>query len=135
MINHHTKNKGDLGILKVQLDLFSRGYLVCEPKSEHQPFDLVAYKDGKFYRLQVKYRTKNKFGLIEVPYKTSWADKNGNHIKKYDYTEVDWFVIYCPDTDECYYIQTGNNMPSGLRVDVPKIISPNINWAKDYKKF
>ena len=26
------------------------------PLTEHAPFDLVAYKDGRFYRVQVKYR-------------------------------------------------------------------------------
>jgi hypothetical protein len=26
MINHHTKNKGDLGVLKAKCDLFQKGY-------------------------------------------------------------------------------------------------------------
>ena len=49
---HHTKNKGDLGILKAQLDLFKQGYSLYFPLSEHEPFDIVAYKDHKFLRIQ-----------------------------------------------------------------------------------
>ena len=53
---HHTKNKGDLGVLKAQLDLYEKGYLTLIPNTEHSAFDLVAYKDGTFKRVQVKYR-------------------------------------------------------------------------------
>ena len=42
---HHTKEKGDLGVLKAQLDLFEQGFLILNPVTEHAPFDLVAYKD------------------------------------------------------------------------------------------
>jgi len=39
---HHTKEKGDLGVLKAQLDLFEQGFLILNPVTEHAPFDLVA---------------------------------------------------------------------------------------------
>ena len=55
MALHHTKNKGDLGVLKAQLDLFEQGFTVRVPLTEHLPFDLVAYKEGEFRRVQVKY--------------------------------------------------------------------------------
>ena len=45
---HHTKVKGDLGVLKAQLDLFEQGFLILNPITEHALFDLVAYKDRKF---------------------------------------------------------------------------------------
>ena len=46
MRQHHTKNKGDLGELYAQLDL--KGYGVLQPLTEHEAFDLVAYKDDRF---------------------------------------------------------------------------------------
>lgn len=46
MIVHHTKNKGDLGVLKVKVDLFDQGFLLLNPESEHTPFDIVIYKMG-----------------------------------------------------------------------------------------
>ena len=45
---HHTKNKGDLGELKVKVDLLEQGYLILNPETEHAPFDLVIYKSGLF---------------------------------------------------------------------------------------
>ncbi len=54
---HPTKNKGDLGVLKAQADLCTKGYLVLIPLSEHSLFDLVAYKDRDFLRIQVKFRS------------------------------------------------------------------------------
>ncbi len=53
---HDTKNKGDLGILHAQLDLAKKGFGILTPLTEHEAFDLVAYKDQRFYRVQVKYR-------------------------------------------------------------------------------
>jgi len=49
---HHTKDKGDLGVAKAHADLVSQGYLVLFPATEHAPFDLVAYRDGAFERVQ-----------------------------------------------------------------------------------
>ena len=57
MARHHTKDKGDLGVAKVHADLVSKGFTVLFPATEHAAFDLVAYADGEFYRLQVKYRS------------------------------------------------------------------------------
>jgi len=40
---HHTKDKGDLGVLKAQVDLFEQGFIVALPVTEHAPFDLIIY--------------------------------------------------------------------------------------------
>ena len=69
---HHTKTKGDLGVLKSQADLCSKGYLVCLPLSEHAPFDLVVYKNANFQRVQVKSRTIDKNGCINVRFEHSY---------------------------------------------------------------
>lgn len=103
MIKHHTKDKGDLAVLKVQADLCEKGYVVCVPHTEHAPFDLVAYKDHQFTKLQVKYRAVKK-GVILVPMNCSWADKNGTHSRRYVIGDFDLMAVYCPDTRECYYV-------------------------------
>ena len=72
--SHHTKTKGDLGVLKAQVDLFEQGFTVCVPQTEHAPFDLVAYKDGRFRRVQVKFRTLEKNGVLQVRFATCWAE-------------------------------------------------------------
>lgn len=135
MRQHHTKNKGDLGALKAQLDLFEKGYLICTPQTEHAQFDLVAYKNGNFLRIQVKYRSVNA-GKIDVQLKTSWSDKKGKHTIYYDKNEIDLFCVYCPDTDECYYFdpKTVNNSIT-LRAEKPKNCQrKGIHLTEDYRK-
>ena len=103
MFTHHTKNKGDLGVAKATADLIEQGFMVMTPCTEHAPFDLVAYKDKKFFRVQVKYRELSKTGTVEVKFASNWADKYGVHTKNMDKTEVDIICVYCPQTRTCYY--------------------------------
>lgn len=57
MGKHHTKEKGDLGVLKAKIALHEQGFMILNPETEHSPFDLVGYKDRKF--LDFKLNTKN----------------------------------------------------------------------------
>ena len=102
---HHTKDKGDLGVAKAYADLVGKGYVVLTPMSEHTPFDLVAYKHGVFVRVQVKFRTMNSTGALEVEFKSGWSDRHGSHKRLIDKCEVDVYCLYCPDTDTCYYLR------------------------------
>lgn len=135
MINHHTKNKGDLGVLKAKCDLFQKGYLILSPETEHAPFDLVAWKDGQFKTVQVKYRDASN-GRLEVNFRSCWADKNGTHIVPVDKSLIDIYCIYCPQTDECYYLNPSDFGKSAtLRVETPKNNQKKgINLASDYRE-
>lgn len=134
MREHHTKNKGDYGVLKAQVDLFSKGWLPLIPLTEHSEFDLAAYNNGKFLRIQVKYRTLTK-GKIELLFKSSWADKNGNHLVKTNKSEVDLICIYCPDTEKCYYVDLKKyNSGISLRLDPTKNgQKKSIHYLKDFE--
>ena len=133
---HHTKSKGDLGVLKAQLDLFEQGYTIFTPQTEHCPFDLVAYKEGEFRRVQVKYRSMDRFGKISVKFSTCWADRNGTHTVPVDKDEIDLYCVYCPETDECYYIEPGNfGLNACLRVEAPKNSQKKrVNFAADFRR-
>ena len=100
---HHTKDKGDLAVVKVQADLVEQGATVLLPLTEHAPFDLVAYIQNVFYRVQVKFRTA-KQGSVYVAFRTCWADRHGVHTRPMPRDEVDIVAIYCPDTRRCYYL-------------------------------
>ncbi|MFO1464349.1 MAG: group I intron-associated PD-(D/E)XK endonuclease [bacterium] len=121
MTRHHTKEKGDLGVLKAQVDLHQKGYQILTPLSEHSPFDLVVYKNSDFKRVQVKYKSVGKNGALQLYFRTCWADKHGTHRRPIDKFEVDVFCVYCPDTDECYYFDPKRFSRSiALRVKAPK---------------
>jgi hypothetical protein len=122
MFNHHTKTKGDLGVLKAKLDLFQKGFLILSPETEHAPFDLVAYKDNSFVRIQVKYREVVD-GKIEIKGRTSWADRNGTHERDYDLSAIDVFCVYVPSIDSCFYFKAElfeKNKTINFRVEAPK---------------
>ncbi len=133
---HHTKSKGDLGVLKAQIDLFEQGFTLFTPLTDHCPFDLVAYRKRGFLRIQVKYRTVDKFGKIDVKFSTCWTDRNGTHTVPVDKSEVDNFCIYCPDTDECYYLDPAEFRTNAtLRVRAPKNSQAKlVKFAADYRR-
>ena len=121
MRRHHTKTKGDLGVLHAQLDLAQRGYIILLPQTEHAPFDLVAYLDGRFLRVQVKYRAAVN-GVVSFPMSTSWADRHGTHTSLIDKTSIDVMCIFCPDTGRCYYVD-----PRSVRGRIHLRLSPTRN--------
>ena len=135
---HHTKTKGDLGVLKSQADLCSKGYLVCLPLSEHALFDLVVYKNTNFQRVQVKSRTIDKNGCINVRFEHSYSDSKGVHTKKVNLEEIDFYCMYCLDNDTCYYFDPSNwknGTTLSLRVETPRNNQKaNVKFADDYRE-
>ncbi|GGB16447.1 hypothetical protein GCM10011492_02770 [Flexivirga endophytica] len=121
MAAHHTKDKGDLGTAKAYADLVASGFTVLFPATEHAPFDLVAYGSGQFHRIQVKYRS-SRSGAISVNFRSVWADRHGTHTKRVDISEIDYVCIYCPETDQCYYIR-----PADHRQSVTLRVQPSRN--------
>ena len=135
-MSHHTKSKGDLGVLKAQVDLFEQGFTICVPQTEHAPFDLVAYKNGEFRRVQVKFRALGQNGALQIRFASCWADRNGTHTVPIDKDEVDLYCVYCPETDACYYLEPkkfGSNVT--LRVEASKNSQTRrVNFASDYRR-
>lgn len=135
---HHTKNKGDLGVLKAQADLCSQGFLVCLPLTEHAPFDLIVYKNGRFNRIQVKYRSQSKRGTLDVSFKSYWSNKSGTKVSKQNLSEFDVCCVYCPDTDKCYYFDitklSGVDFSLRIKESKKKYSDGRLNYAKDFEK-
>lgn len=96
MFEHHTKTKGDLGVLKAKLDLFEKGFLILNPETEHTPFDIVIYKDGVFRRVQVKYKSLNTKGTLEITFRSNYSTSNGVRTKAVDKSEIDVYAICYP---------------------------------------
>jgi hypothetical protein len=132
---HHTKTKGDLGVLKAQVNLYEQGYTILLPLTEHAPFDLVAYKDGQFYRIQVKYRSLSKDGTLEVKLQSYWHNHDGIQRKKQNIDNIDIVCVFCPDTNQCYYVPTQDiqDVCFKLRLEPTRNNQThNVKYAKDY---
>jgi len=133
-MRHHTKDKGDKGTGNVIADLLSKGIQVCLPLSEHLPFDLIAVKpDGTLMRVSVKYRALRK-GSVSVPFSSSYSDSHGVHTKAVNKSLIDLLAIYCPETNQVYYVIPSQFDKSvTLRVEESKNNqTKGINSAKDY---
>ena len=133
---HHTKSKGDLGVLKAQVDLYQKGYLILLPHTEHSPFDLVVYKGGDFKRVQVKYRELTSKGILEVRFRSSYCNTKGVVTSVVNKNEIDVYCVYCPQTDECYYFDPKRFDKSlSLRVEAPKNNQLHgVKFAKEYRE-
>lgn len=94
-IMHHTKDKGDIALMKTTLDLTLKGYNIFLPISEHLPFDFIAYKDGKCYRIQAKYSTAGKVNC------TTYSGSGKKNYYKED--DFDFYAVYLPEIDRCIY--------------------------------
>ena len=136
MFFHHIKNKGDLGVLKVKVDLCQQEFLICTPETEHAPFDLVIYKNGLFRTVQVKYRNLTRYGTLEIPFSTCYSTSKGLFKRKINKALVDLYAVYCPQTDCCYYLETRNFSESiTLRVKASRNNQrKRIHFADDFRK-
>jgi hypothetical protein len=101
---HPTKTKGDIGVMKAKMDMLLRGYMILQPETEHAPFDFVAYKSDQFLRVQVKYAAMKRDGTIRARFTRRWCNTKGTQTRPIDKSAIDWYCVYCPDTDLCYYI-------------------------------
>mgnify|MGYP006288098671 CR=1 FL=1 len=120
MFSHHTKSKGDLGVLKVKLDLVEQGFMLLNPETEHAPFDLVIYKDHSFRTVQVKYRSLNRRGTLQIAFRSCYCNTQGTLFKEVPKDVIDIYAVYCPDVDRCYYFDPKLfNKSITLRVDTP----------------
>ncbi|GAA6619108.1 group I intron-associated PD-(D/E)XK endonuclease [Scytonema sp. NUACC26] len=126
---HHTKNKGDIAAAKAIADLTVKGYLVFTPVvCEHLPFDLIAYKNSKCYRIQAKYAGDNR-----VIKKTIWVDKNGTHQKKYQEDDFDFYAVYLPDIDKVVYPSV-KFCGCYITTKIPNSATP-FYWWEDFTDF
>ena len=103
-MKHHTKDKGDLAVSFVINDLTEKEYSVNIPLSEHNPYDLIAEKAGKCFKIQVKYRKITKNGTIRLRPFNVWSDLNGRHHTKINLKRIDFYAVFIPDIKKCFYI-------------------------------
>lgn len=123
--------KGEIGETQVMTDLMRKGYEVLVPFSESLPFDLAVHKDGRFGRIQVKYRAKRD-GCVEADIRRMQPKEPRRAMKDH---EIDYVAIFCPDNGETYYVdfkKMGTSIK--IRIDEPERNSPNINYAEDFRE-
>lgn len=133
---HSTSKNGDIGVAKAMADLLQKGYDVLMPVSNTSPFDLVIYNGIKFFKIQVKYRSINKQGILSIECRRAINNRKTLIYRKMKDSEVDIYCIYCPETDKCYYVIYKNIKKDSihLRIEPPKKgQKKNIMLAKHFE--
>jgi len=140
-MRHHTKDLGDIGVIKAELNAMEQGYIVSRPSTEHAPFDLVIWSQETGARtVQVKARSlttttghRQSEGYIQVAFRSTWSDSNGTHTRAVNKDEIDLYAVYCPDTDGVYWLDPRNYGKSiNIRINPPaNNQKKNVHLAKD----
>lgn len=91
--------------LKCQLYLVEQGFNVLIPMGNHQKYDIVVEKNGKFTRIQVKHATEKDEGRsfsVKTRYEVRDISKN-QRVRQKSYTkeDCDYFMT---EFDNIFYI-------------------------------
>lgn len=87
---------GAVGVCRVAGALFRNGYSVLAPMEDFSGYDLVAEKNGKFFRIQVKTTSKTEYDKTYYRFMTS----TGAHGKiNYSKKKIDYMVLWAMDED------------------------------------
>jgi hypothetical protein len=100
----HTKQKGDIAVTKVELELLKRGFKSLRPIGENTRYDLVCDVGCGFVRIQVKHMFKRYTGWILKARSTRINSKRKTISYPYTKKEVDILIGYRPDTEDCYIV-------------------------------
>ena len=95
----HTKRKGSIAELAVAAALIKNSWHVLMPYGENTRYDLVAERDGRFVRIQVKYVTP-KDGKLKVNCRSS----NNWSTLSYTAREIDVIAAYDASSAAIYYV-------------------------------
>ena len=121
-----TRNKGALAEYRFISYAISLDLRVLTPAVEGYPYDCVIDNGKRFYRIQVKYASRDKRNLKNFSSMVHRRTKSfGNTFKNYTAEEVDYFAIYI------WYIDTFFIIP----FDAVKGNSISLNLGKEDNKF
>jgi hypothetical protein len=129
----HKKTKGYIAEMAVAADLLKRGWGVLFPFGENNRYDLVAEKNGKFVKVQVKYVTPVN-GALYVGCKSS----NNWSVDKYTPKEIDFIAVYNSGNGKIYFVPSSRFNASAINLRIAPTRNnqeTSIKYAKDFVNF
>ena len=94
---------GAVGVARVAGALFRNGYSVLTPMEDFTGYDLVAERNGKFYRIQIKTTTKPESDKLYYRFMTCSGCGGKTAYKK---SKVDYIVCWAMDEDLFWLFRT-----------------------------
>ena len=126
----HKKRKGSIAELAVATRLMREGWNVLVPYGENTRYDLVAERNGRFVRIQVKYSTP-KDGKLYVSCRSS----NNWSVLPYTAKEIDAIAVYDGLSQAVYFVPVSRMRKSAmvLRLDPTKNSQKvRVRFAKEF---
>jgi hypothetical protein len=102
----NSKKQGDVG-LGIAIGWFAgKGYTVCVPLTDSQPYDLVVDNGDGLKRVQVKTVWNKRGRSYQTELRTRGGNRTGQgQSKDFDPNEVEFLFVYC-DNGKKYLIPT-----------------------------
>ena len=98
----NVNEKGNIGLIKVMADLYSKGYHCFTPFDDHSPVDLITLDNtGNVRRLQVKYRSISE---KRKHYELSARSVVNGKVVPIDRSLIDGWAVYLADEDKVIYL-------------------------------
>ncbi len=97
----NVNEKGNIGLIKVIGDLYSKGFTAFTPFDDYNPVDCIALDNtGKAFRLQIKYRSPGRGDRYEIS-ASSMVNGKGVAINR---DLIDCWAVYLSDIDKVVYM-------------------------------
>jgi hypothetical protein len=125
----HPKAVGERSQLTIMIALDRVGYPVHVPLGENTRYDVVIDEGSRLARVQCK-TGRLRGGAIRFKACSSYAHHPNPKVLKRDYVdEIDYFAVYCPETDGVYLIPIDDVQP---RWECALRVAPSRN--RQYKR-
>ena len=131
----HSKQLGEIGVLRVAAHLISKGYSVFSELGDLSRVDLIVLVDKRPLKIQVKTRNI-KDGIVAVDSRKSGP----GYSYRYQPDDVDVFAIYVPQRDLILFL----NVEEVLKAKGVMVIRMHktknnqhkgVNWYENYTDF
>lgn len=127
-----TKMIGNVGELAIASDLVGREFDVFFPYGDVSHIDIVAIKDARIIKFQVKTVKSSKSGVVGFKHFT-----NRRNVRRYTTNNIDYMALYVVDRKLIAYVPmseiVSHKHAFSLRLDVPKNGQiKNIRYFHDY---
>lgn len=109
IMNYKTIEKGYIGQLIVEKKFLNEGWILYRPILENGKIDLIAEKDNKYIRIQIKTTQnvisgKNNHISRYVPLCKVSHNMGKYKIHRYTKEEIDYFIGVDVDTEDLYIL-------------------------------
>ena len=126
----HKKTKGNIAELAIAAHLVEGGWRISIPFGENNRYDLIAERQGRFMRIQVKYVTP-KNGVLEVNCRSS----NNWSVLHYSPEEIDTIAVYDSLSRKMYFVPVAKINYSSFKLRLDKTRNNqkvNVHLAEDF---